>query len=156
MFPRQRPRIRMRAHLGSKPPPATRSELFTPFQPTNDFPRRVNSQSLLFRGNRPSREPGCSSHHIASGIAPLKTRAGEERPPCSVVSSLLGSRLRRVRDTERGAGQRAAARGSPAGNARRWTDDLQCVSKKTKAGHEGKIHALGLWIICEMHIDGHY
>ena len=36
-------------------PPATRSELFT------------QSQTSVFKANRPSREPGYSSHHIASG-----------------------------------------------------------------------------------------
>ena len=32
-----------------------------------DFPWIVKSQTSLFKGNRPSREPGYSSHHIASG-----------------------------------------------------------------------------------------
>ena len=53
-----------------KNPPATRSELFTPFQPSIDSPWRVKSQTSLFKGNRPSREPGYSSHHIASGWDP--------------------------------------------------------------------------------------
>ena len=48
-------------------PPATRSELFTPFQPSIDFPSRVKSQTSVFKGNRLSQEPGYSSHHIASG-----------------------------------------------------------------------------------------
>ena len=46
-------------------PPATRSELFTPFQPSIDFPSTVNAQHLPFKGNRPSREPGYSSHQVA-------------------------------------------------------------------------------------------
>ena len=30
----------------------------------------MKSQTSLFKGNRPSREPGYSSHHIASGYLP--------------------------------------------------------------------------------------
>ena len=62
-------------------PPATRSELFTPFRPSIDFPWRVQSQTSLFKGNRPSREPGYSSHHIASGTVAWS-------PPTSVPLDL--------------------------------------------------------------------
>ena len=53
--------------MGGGAPPATRSELFTPFRPSIDFPWTVTLWGLPFKGNRLSREPGYSSHHIASG-----------------------------------------------------------------------------------------
>ena len=48
-------------------PPATRSELYTPFQPSIDFPGILRPQTSVPKGNRPSREPGYSSHGIAGG-----------------------------------------------------------------------------------------
>ena len=61
-----------------RPPPATRSELFTPFQPSIDFPGILKSQTSVFTGNRPSREPGYSSHHIASAPPPTPWRVRVE------------------------------------------------------------------------------
>ena len=46
-------------------PPATRSELFTPFQPSIGL--TVTPQGWPFKGNRPFREPGSSSHQVAGG-----------------------------------------------------------------------------------------
>jgi hypothetical protein len=54
-------------HSGGYDPPATRSELFTPFQPLIHFPCIVRTERVHCRGNRPFQEPGYSSHHIASG-----------------------------------------------------------------------------------------
>ena len=56
-----------------RPPPATRSELFTPFQPSIDFSCILKSQTSVFKENRPIREPGYGSYHIARGSESFKT-----------------------------------------------------------------------------------
>jgi len=40
----------------------------------------VKSQTLLFKGNQPSREPGYSSHHIASGWGSVGKNKGLSLP----------------------------------------------------------------------------
>ena len=63
-------------------PPAIRSELFCPFQPSIDSPWTVTLRGSPFKGNRRFREPGYSSHQVAGGThaqAPGSDRAMMQR-----------------------------------------------------------------------------